>query len=101
MTVFSPRPCRESNAIHQFGIQPNPELTARFSESSIPDDPPVACSGAPGHVECRAEAGASRTTGIKRGMVVYAGSGADSRASDLFLVRADSEHLGGDDFFFF
>jgi len=74
-------------------VQPNKELTARFSASTIQDDPPVECSGKP--VECRPGNGATRTTGIKRGMVVYAGGGPDSRASDLWIARADSEHLGG------
>ena len=36
----------------------------------------------------------SLTTGIRRGMICFAGGGQDSRASDLFINRADSEHLG-------
>jgi cyclophilin family peptidyl-prolyl cis-trans isomerase len=55
----------------QFGISEDPEVRALISERTIPDDPPANRTGAPKFAE---------------GMLSFAGSGADSRGSEMFFV---------------
>lgn len=92
--LFYRVPPLRANPIYQFGLQPNRELARRFS-STIPDDPPVRCSGEEvGRISCVAETGLERSVGLRQGMLGYGGHGKDSRTSHLWILRRDSKHLG-------
>jgi cyclophilin family peptidyl-prolyl cis-trans isomerase len=65
--------------ICQFGIGATPELNAQWKEKgSIIDDPHVLTNGG----------------FLARGMLSFAGGGADSRTTQLFVSLRDSKYLG-------
>ena len=59
------------NFLAQFGISHDEETRQLINERSIPDDPPANMTGAPKFAE---------------GMLSFAGSGKDSRGSEMFFV---------------